>query len=91
VAGRDAYIIALGIPVTMSNSAPVINGPADVWIDKETFFMLKTVTRSQESDEVVSSMEVAAIRYNPSLDDALFTFTPPLGVTVSDQRETPTP
>ncbi|MCG8349178.1 MAG: hypothetical protein MI924_15525 [Chloroflexales bacterium] len=91
MAGRDAYIVALGIPVTMSNSAPEINGPMDIWIDKETFFILKTVTRSQESDKVVSSMEVSAIRYNPSLDDALFTFTPPIGVTVSDQRASPVP
>ncbi len=49
-----------------------------MWIDKETFFVLKRERRSPVDGHLVSLEEVTNIEYNPTLPDALFE-SPPHG------------
>lgn len=87
VAGRTTYVIDLGLPNSFSNSAPELNnGRRVVWVDKETFFLLKTVQYSPTDDSVVGVMEVTHIQYNIPIDPVVFSFTPPQGAHVQDLR-----
>ncbi|MGE5620056.1 MAG: LolA family protein [Sphingomonadaceae bacterium] len=90
VAGRDAYVLAFP-PETRSASAPELNGPRTVWVDKETFFVLKAVQYSGVDGKLLSTTEVTSVQYNPAIDPALFGFTPPAGAKLDDQRPKPAP
>jgi hypothetical protein len=74
-----------------SASAAEANGPLTLWLDHETFFVLKAVLRDTADTRVVQTGQVTSIRYNPELTDALFTFTPPPGTDVLDNRPQPSP
>jgi len=91
IAGRAAYQVDMGIAKCRSASAPELNGPHTIWIDKETFFVLKSEIRALNSDQVTSSMQVTSIRYNIALPNDLFTFTPPAGAKINDMRPKPAP
>ncbi len=92
VAGRDAYVVDLGPTKCPSASGPEdTNGPRRIWVDKETFFVLKDLNRSLDGRRVVSTRAVASVRYNVDLPDDLFTFTPPPDATVIDTRPKPAP
>jgi len=92
VAGRDAYVVNVGPSKCPSASGPEdMNGPRRIWVDKETFFVLEDVIRSLDGQRVVSTRQVTSIRYNADLSDDLFTFTPPPGATVIDDRPKPAP
>ncbi len=81
VAGRAAYVV---------NQGPASCKPMTIWVDKETYFILKVALRSPEDGRVLQVIEETEIRYNLQLDDSLFTFTPPPGATIHDERsETP--
>lgn len=91
VAGRPAYVIDLGSSTCPSASAPEMNGPRVIWIDKETFFVLKVVQYSGLDGQLLSTTEVTSVQYNVPGDPARFTFTPPAGATVQDLRPKPAP
>jgi outer membrane lipoprotein-sorting protein len=91
VAGRATYVIDMGPSLCPSASSPDMNGPLTIWVDKETYFVLKQELRSTRGDTLVMSDEVLQVQYNVSIDPARFTFTPPSGVEVQDMRPKPTP
>jgi outer membrane lipoprotein-sorting protein len=91
VAGRPAYVVSMGPTTCPSAAAAEMNGPLTLWLDEETFFVLKAVLRDTADARVVQTRQVTSIRYNPDLPDALFTFTPPPGATVLDNRPRPAP
>lgn len=91
VAGRAVYVINLGETRCPSNSAPELNGRRVLWIDRETFFLLKAVQYSPADGAVVGSLEVSDLRLGVSLDPALFTFTVPPGAALWDHRPRPAP
>lgn len=87
IAGRPAYVIDLGLPNRFSNFAPELNnGRRVIWVDKETFFLLKVVQYSPTDGSVVGVMEVTHIQYNFPIDTGVFSFTPPPGAQVHDLR-----
>jgi outer membrane lipoprotein-sorting protein len=87
IAGRPAYVIDLGLPNHFSNSAPELNnGRRIIWVDKETFFLLKAVQYSPTDGSVVGVIEVTHIQYNIPIDPGVFSFTPPPGAQVHDFR-----
>lgn len=88
IAGRPAYVIDLELPNRFSNSAPELNnGRRVIWVDKETFFLLKAVLYNPTDGSVVGSMEVTGIQYNISIDPGVFSFTSPPGAHVFDLRK----
>lgn len=91
IAGRATYVVDLGPTKCPSASAPEMNGRLVVWIDKETFFVLKQEQHSTEDDTIITTREVTQIQYNVPIDPAQFTFTPPAGATVADNRPKPAP
>lgn len=92
VAGRPAYVIDLGPSRCPSASAVGMNGRQVIWVDKETFFGLKSEQYSQKPEEgLIAAQEVTSVRYNSQIDASLFTFVPPAGAIVRDYRPKPAP
>ncbi len=91
IAGRAAYKVDMGIAKCRSAAAPALNGPHTIWLDKKTFFVLKSEIRALTGDAVTSSMAVTAIDYNQALPNDLFTFTPPADAKINDMRPKPAP
>jgi outer membrane lipoprotein carrier protein len=54
-----------------------------VWVDKDDNLVRRF--EMTEENNSVRTVEMRNIRVNPSLSDAVFTFTPPEGVQVFDQ------
>lgn len=90
IAQRDTYVVRMGATTCPSNSASIFNGPTTIWVDKETFFILKTVVWDMAETHPVYTMEVTDIQYNSNLDLTLFTYTPQPGSTITDHRISPT-
>lgn len=90
VAGRKAYVLAFPTG-TPSASAPEMNGPRTVWVDEESYFVLKVVQISGTDGKWLETMEVTSVQYNVAVDPALFNFAPPTGAKVDDQRPKPAP
>jgi outer membrane lipoprotein-sorting protein len=86
VAGRKTYQIELGPSRCPRVAAAAINGSQTLWIDQETHFILKWETWDLSDRRVIRVMEVTEIRYNTPLSADLFTFTPPPGTRVLDER-----
>ena len=86
IAGRKVYQIFLGVSKCPSGAAAAFNGAQTLWIDQKTFFILKWETRDSNNKQLVQSMDVIQIEYNPKLSPSLFTFTPPQGAHVLDNR-----
>ncbi len=83
IAGQAAYIVNLERKGCYSASAHEIDGRLTLWIDKNTFFVLRSILYDVgDRTRPYVTTEVTRVRYNPSLDQRLFTFTPPLGATV---------
>jgi hypothetical protein len=95
IAGRKTYKIFLGPSKCPSVSAAAFNGPQTLWIDQKTFFILRREIRDLRNEHVIYTMTVTSIHYNLEIDPGIFTFTPPEGATIFDDRanaaETPTP
>ncbi|PZR96695.1 MAG: hypothetical protein DLM69_10475 [Candidatus Chloroheliales bacterium] len=86
IVGRPAYIISLGTShASCGQSMADTSGGRLVWLDRETYFVLKDESYNQ-AGQPVSSVEVTAIQYNQPLDPALFSFTPPPDASVEDKR-----
>lgn len=90
VAGRSVYIVDLGV-MKCGAATPETNGPSTIWVDQETFLVLKYVQYSASGSEPLDTTEVTSLRINPTLDAGLFTFAPPPGATVQDFRPKPAP
>jgi outer membrane lipoprotein-sorting protein len=86
VAGRETYVIDLGPTKCPSASAPEMNGRLVLWVDQETFFVLKQEQYSTDGTQVIMTSEVSQVQYNAALDPSLFTFVPPAGAGISDNR-----
>ncbi|MHB1294384.1 MAG: LolA family protein [Anaerolineae bacterium] len=86
VAGRDAYVIDLGPSKCPSASAPDTNGRRIIWVDKETYLVLKQELYSADGQELMTQSEVTSVQYNVALDSALFIFEVPDNVDVIDGR-----
>ncbi|MFZ3070565.1 MAG: outer membrane lipoprotein-sorting protein [Anaerolineaceae bacterium] len=86
VAGREAYVIDLGPSKCPSASSPEMNGRLVLWVDKETYFVLKQEQYNQEGSQVLLTSEVTQVQYNAPLDPGLFSFTPPAGAHLIDNR-----
>ncbi len=86
VAGRAAYIIQLGTGMCPGSVGSYrVGGPIYghiIWLDKQTYLLLKDEEVSSDDLKPISTWEVTDIRVNLPLDHALFTFTPPADVKV---------
>lgn len=73
------YVVDLGPTLRPSAaSAPEANGRELIWVDKNTFFVLKHGTVQHAGRPTAAARdEVTEVQYNPTLDAALFTFIPP--------------
>lgn len=91
VAGRPTYKVELGPALCRSASAPELNGPHTIWIDRETFFVLKSEIRAVNSDRITSAVTTTEVQYNPTLSADLFAFTPSANAKVNDLRPKPAP
>lgn len=83
VAGHAAFVIDLGPSLCPSASAPETNGRRMIWVDKETFFILKEMQydgRPGHEGELLSTAEVTSIQYNVPIMPRVFTFTPDMPV-----------
>jgi outer membrane lipoprotein-sorting protein len=87
IAGRGTHVIALG--QSRCAGTPDAGAASElvewtIWVDKETFLILKSV---QEVDGVVAATTtVTAVQYNAPVDSSRFDFTPPPDARVRDQR-----
>lgn len=80
VANRDT----LHVKATPKNDVDELMGELDVWVDKETWFLLKTVSKVDDF-EVIG--EYTTFELNPKLEEELFVFETPEGATVVDMDE----
>lgn len=87
VADRRTYVIDMGVTSCPSNSASQFNGRQTLWVDVETFLVLKVVVQHIDSAEPAYIMETTQVRYNESIDESIFQYMPPVGVKVVDLRE----
>jgi DNA-binding CsgD family transcriptional regulator len=71
VAGRATLVFDLGATRCPSASAPDLNGPTRLWVDRETLFTLKSVVLATDGSVAMRS-EISAIRYDVDLPDDLF-------------------
>lgn len=91
IAGRAAFKVYLGPAKCRSAAIWWLNGPHTIWIDKETYFVLKSEIRAENSDQISSKVEVTEIKYNLDFPNNLFTFTPPADAKINDMRPKPAP
>lgn len=71
VAGRAAWAFDLGATRCPSASASDFNGPARIWVDRETLFTLKYLVLAPDGT-VAMLREVTSIAYDVTLPDGLF-------------------
>ena len=49
-----------------------MNGPVTDWVDKETFFILKSILYSLDGQHIERTMGVSRVQYNLELPNSLF-------------------
>lgn len=91
IAGRAAYKVELGENKCPAASVPTFNGTRTLWVDKETFFVLRDDFISADGKQNFSSYLVTRVRYNIELPGDLFQYTPPPGAQLEDNRPKPAP
>ncbi len=91
IAGRAVYVIDLGVMKCAGAAAAATGGRSMIWVDKETFFVLKHVQYGSSGGDPTATTEVTSIRYNSSLDPKLFSWVPPPTASVQDFRPKPAP
>ena len=89
VAGQATYVVDLGATKCPSASGPEMQGRIVIWVDKETFLVLKLEQHSKFDDKVIMTDQVTSVQYNAAVDPAKFKFTPPAGATIVDNRPKP--
>jgi outer membrane lipoprotein carrier protein len=77
VGGRPAHVLTL-VPRTRSQYRQI-----RVWVDQQDFLVRRF--EMTEENESVRRVELRNLRLNPTLNDALFQFSPPAGTQVFDQ------
>ncbi len=79
VAGRDTYIVDLGAVKCAGPARPDDEAiSATVWIDKQTFFVLKWTAQTKSYRPSETIMVVTNIQYNPDLNPNLFVIPTPV-------------
>ena len=91
IAGQPVHVVDLGPTLCPSASMPEANGRELIWVDKNTFFVLKHEVYSTDGRTLLIRTEMTEVQYNPTLDPSLFTFAPPAGAQVVDYRPQPLP
>jgi trimeric autotransporter adhesin len=89
VAGRATFVIDFGPTKCPSVTVPVMNGRETIWVDRETFFVLKHELRAKDSSKSLASSEVTKIEHNIAIDPKCFVFTSPAGARINDIRPAP--
>lgn len=91
VAGRAVYKVDLGENKCRSASMFLFDGTRSLWLDKETFFVLRDEFISKDGKQNLGTYEVTKIEYNIDLPKAEFQYTPPPGANLQDNRPKPAP
>lgn len=93
VAGRTAYVIDLGATkCPAASGGGVMNGRRVIWVDKETFFVVKSEHYAvDENQGLIAKEEATRIVYNGDIDPDLFSYDVPAGVAIEDLRPGPAP
>lgn len=92
VAGRPAYIVDVvhySCPTSINPAQPA-SSYSRVWIDEQTFVVLKRVDYDPDKGSVIPEMEVTNIQFNTNLDASLFaipTATPIPPLTIAQARQ----
>ncbi|HZS87132.1 MAG TPA: hypothetical protein VFE42_06565 [Chloroflexota bacterium] len=90
VAGRAAYVISLAPRRCFSASAAEGNGRRVIWVDKQTFLVLKSVLYSvYDPAKIFQEARVTRVQYNAAVPASLFTYAAPLGTRILDARKPP--
>ena len=79
IAIRDTYHI-----VAKAKDTKTLIGDIELWIDKETWMVLKSVSKSNQN---VMTLEYTKIDYKPALEDDVFVLDIPEGTTVETVDE----
>ncbi|HEX6030117.1 MAG TPA: LuxR C-terminal-related transcriptional regulator [Tepidiformaceae bacterium] len=87
IAGRPTYVVGIAADPCAGDDNADLAGPATLWIDKETLFVLKNEVRSRSDGRVTMLREVTAITYNLSFTDADFVL--PTGVPINVMQPSP--
>ena len=91
VAGRPVYVVDLGATLCPSAAAPEMNGREVLWVDKETFFVLKHELYNTRGDQLLMRSEVTDVQYNPAVGAGLFAAPAPPDARILDYRPQPLP
>ena len=91
VAGQEVYVVDLGATLCPSAAAPDMNGREVLWVDKNTFFVLKHELYSTKGDQLLMRTEATDVQYNPRLDASLFAAPGPPDARTMDFRPQPLP
>jgi len=86
IAGRKTYTIYLGPSKCSSGASAAFNGPQTIWIDRQTYFILKREIKDMDDKGIIYSMTVTDIHYNNVIDPGIFALQVPDGTIVYDDR-----
>ncbi|TAK29753.1 MAG: hypothetical protein EPO21_20930 [Chloroflexota bacterium] len=91
IAGRATYVVDMGAPKRKSAALPELSGRRVLWIDKESFLVLKAVQYDGRDDAAVSTVQSTSFAYNVPIDPATFAFQAPQDAALRDLRPKPAP
>lgn len=91
IANRHAYKIDLGANKCRSAALFMFEGTRTLWVDKETFFVLRDEFVGSDGKQNLGSYNVTKVQYNIDLPPGLFEYAPPPGAAVTDNRPKPAP
>jgi hypothetical protein len=89
IAGRQVYVVDLGLPlcVSGSGSSREAAGRAMIWVDKHTNFVLQyRLYDPADSSKLLTQTTVTWVRYHASIDLRLLHFALPAGTVIDDMR-----
>lgn len=89
IAGRKTYTIYLGPSKCSSVAAAAFDGPQTIWIDQETYFILRREIKDLNDKAIIYAMTVTDICYNIAIDPGTFILTVPDGTIIYDDRVNP--
>ena len=91
IAGRMAYVVDLGRPKRISAALPEFSGRRVLWIDKESFLVLKQVQFAADDGQALSTTETISVEVDVPVAAEATTFESPPGATLRDLRPKPAP
>ena len=86
VAGQPTHVVDLGSTLCPSAAASDLNGHETIWVDKNTFFVLKHELYSTEGNQLLLRSEVTDVQYNRAVDSRLFVSPAPSDAQILDYR-----